>query len=59
MTNHAVINDSHKWAQNKSGTNIGKEEGKWDKDCMGLQHNIGGVNGIAGMEEGKNVSCYL
>lgn len=54
-----MINGSHKWAQNKSGTNIGKEEGKRDKDWMGLQQDIGGVNGIAGTEEGKNVSCYL
>lgn len=59
MTNHAMINGSHKWAQNKSGTTIGKEEGKRDKDWMGLQQDIGGVNGIAGTEEGKNVSCYL
>lgn len=45
-------------AQNKSGTNIG-EECKWDKDCMGLQQDTGVMNGIAGTEEGKNVSCYL
>lgn len=45
-------------AQNKSGTNIG-EECKWDKDRMGLQQDIGVMNGIAGTEEGKNVSCYL
>lgn len=54
-----MINGSHKWAQNKSGTNIGKEEGKWDKDWMCLQQDIGGMNGIAGTKEGKNVSCYL
>jgi len=59
MTNHTMINGSHKWAQNKSGTNIGKEEGERDKDWTGLQQNIDGVNGIAGTEEGKNVSCYL
>lgn len=59
MTNHAMINGSHKRAQNKSGTNRGKEEGKWDKDWRDLQQDIGGVNGIAGTEEGKNASCYL
>lgn len=54
-----MINGSHKQAQNKSGTNIGKEKGKWDKDWMGLLQDIGGMNGIVGTEEGKNVSCYL
>lgn len=59
MTNHAMINGSYKWAQNKSGTNIGEEEGKWDKGWTGLQQGIGVMNCIAGTEEGKNVSCYL
>lgn len=54
-----MINGSYKWAQNKSDINIGEEEGKWDKGWMDLQQDIGVMNGIAGTEEGKNVSCYL